>query len=501
MLSFHALLDKLFKKQISFSVFFRIWLSFVLLIVLAFGLAFYYTQKTLRPSAKRVVEDSLADASRLLASLLASDIATLGDKPNFANDIHEKLKYAFDDSQTLLWYDQKDKSQFHLYMTDKVGKVIYDSRGEALGADFSRWNDVYLTLQGKYGARSTDKDGHSVMYVASPMIYQDELVGVLSVGKPTLTLSPYLDKSRDELIKIILSILLLVLATSVLMAWWLRHSIHLVNCYTKTLASTPPPYFYLGKELNELTANIDQMKHIIENKAYVTEYVHTLTHELKSPLTAIKASGELLAEELTASERKQFSNIIAEQSAKLTGLANTLLTLAKIEQPNFKLSCDHCALQDIVAICLNQQLANTKKLAKTVETIACNVVVWADTFWLSHALQNVIDNAIYYGVHGICVGATDKDDGVHIYVINDSPVLPEYVCQKAFERYFSVGTTGSEHKGTGLGLTLVRQIISLHGGQVSFTQIDKQTLETNYPDCHLQGENFVVVTLVLPKAK
>ena len=103
MLSFHGLLNKLFKKQVSFSVFFRIWLSFVLLIVLAFGLAFYHTQKTLRPSAKRVVEDSLADTSRLLASLMASSVALSGNQPNFAREVDDELKNAFgDDSQSLL---------------------------------------------------------------------------------------------------------------------------------------------------------------------------------------------------------------------------------------------------------------------------------------------------------------------------------------------------------------------------------------------------------------
>lgn len=138
MLSFHGLLDKLFKKQISFSVFFRIWLSFVLLIVLAFGLAFYHTQKTLRPSAKRVVEDSLADTSRLLSSLMAQDVANFGTSVNFADKVNERLQNAFgDDSQSLLWYDKKDKSQLHLYITDKAGKVIYDSRGESLGADLA----------------------------------------------------------------------------------------------------------------------------------------------------------------------------------------------------------------------------------------------------------------------------------------------------------------------------------------------------------------------------
>ena len=151
------------------------------------GLALYHIQKTVRPSAKRVVEDSLVDTSRLLAVMVADDVATL-DKNELNQSFNKHLAHVFTGADDLLWYHQKDKSTYHLYITDKQGVVIYDSKNASVGADFSRWNDVYLTLQGKYGARSTDVDGHSVMYVASPIIHQDKLIGVLSVGKPTQTL-------------------------------------------------------------------------------------------------------------------------------------------------------------------------------------------------------------------------------------------------------------------------------------------------------------------------
>lgn len=68
--------------------------------------------------------------------------------------------------------------------------MIFDSSGRALGQDYSRWNDVWLTLRGEYGARSsrTDPDDaeSSVMYVAAPVIVENRIVGVLSIGKPNL---------------------------------------------------------------------------------------------------------------------------------------------------------------------------------------------------------------------------------------------------------------------------------------------------------------------------
>lgn len=466
--TFHTLLDRIFKKRLSFSIFVRIWLTFALITLLSSSLALYYVQKTVRPSAKRVVEDSLVDTSVLLSHIVADDVADLS-KDELNQSLNAKLSHAFTNPDEPLWYHQKSKSTYHIYITDGTGVVIYDSRGASVGADFSRWNDVYLTLRGKYGARSTDIGGHSVMYVASPIVSDGQIIGVVSVGKPTQTLIPYINKSTDEIIKIILTIMAITLTTATLMAWWLRRSIDSVNRYTKGLASTAPPHFYLGRELNELMASIHAMKDTIENKAYVSEYVHTLTHELKSPLTAIRASSEILTDELSFAEREQLTGIILSQTDKLTALVDKLLTLAKIEQPTFKLTMSDVDLDALIQTCLNQQSATLKQLGKTVQFTKSSIHIRADEFWLTQAVQNVIDNAIYYGKSAIAIYISQTETDTFIHIKNDSDKLEDFVIKQAFERYFSMSNSHRQ-KSTGLGLTLVKQVIELHGGAVSFGQ-------------------------------
>lgn len=466
--TFHTLLDRIFKKRLSFSIFVRIWLTFALITLLSSSLALYYVQKTVRPSAKRVVEDSLVDTSVLLSHIVADDVADLS-KDELNQSLNAKLSHAFINPDEPLWYHQKSKSTYHIYITDGTGVVIYDSRGASVGADFSRWNDVYLTLRGKYGARSTDIGGHPVMYVASPIVSDGQIIGVVSVGKPTQTLIPYINKSTDEIIKIILTIMAITLTTATLMAWWLRRSIDSVNRYTKGLASTAPPHFYLGRELNELMSSIHAMKDTIENKAYVSDYVHTLTHELKSPLTAIRASSEILTDELSLAEREQFTGIILSQTDKLTALVDKLLTLAKIEQPTFKLTMSDVDLDALIQTCLNQQSATLKQLGKTVQFTKSGIHIRADEFWLTQAVQNVIDNAIYYGKSTIVIHISQTETDTFIHIKNDSDTLDDFIIKQAFERYFSMGNSHRQ-KSTGLGLTLVKQVIELHGGAVSFGQ-------------------------------
>ncbi len=489
MLNPHALLDRLFKKKISFSIFVRIWLTFALITLLSSSLALYYVQKTVRPSAKRVVEDSLVDTSVLLAHMVADDLGRL-PKDELNKQLKGRLDKAFTQNlESPFWYHQKSQSTYHVYMTDPQGMVIYDSRGISVGADFSRWNDVYLTLRGKYGARSTDIDGHSVMYVASPIMIDGKMMGVLSVGKPTQTLIPYLNKSTDEIIKIILTIMAVTLMTATLMAWWLRRSIDSVNRYTKGLASSAPPHFYLGRELNELMASIHTMKEVIENKAYVSEYVHTLTHELKSPLTAIRASSEILCDELSDDERRQFTGIILSQTDKMTQLVDKLLTLAKLEQPTFKLNNTNILIDEMIQACLNQQSATLKTLNKTVHFHLSGLSVNADEFWLGQAMQNLVDNALYYGKSFIDIHVHQTDNQTIITIKNDSDTLDDFIINRAFERYFSMGNNHRQ-KSTGLGLTLVKQVVELHGGRV--------TLEQNH-DKAQDKESVIMVTVALPR--
>lgn len=513
MLKIHPILDRIFHKKVTFSIFFRIWFSFAWVVIFASTLSIYQLQKNIRPSAKRVVEDTLVDTSRLLAVMLVQPLQT-GEiyqpqfQQNFANAFNQN------NQQNLpTWFHQKTSSQFHIYITDKHGIVIYDSQNKAMGKDFSRWNDIYLTLQGKYGARSSrinDNDNESsVMYVASPIINnQQQLIGVVSVGKPVNTLLPYIHASRYEIIKTILYITLLGLLVSALMAWWLRHSIQTVNRYTQNIIHTYPPHFYLGKELNQLVSTIDDMKNTIENRAYVTEYVHTLTHELKSPLTAIKASAELLGENLPANDREQFSQTILHQSDKLQQLVEQMLILSKIEQPTFKLNQHNHEILPIIENCIYQQQAWIKSKLLSYQLFSdSQPTCFIDSFWLQQALQNLIDNAIKFADICFFIHIYQRDNQWVIDFINDSETLPDYVLEKAFLRYFSqqTQTKNTQQKGTGLGLTLVKQVIEHHQGlagiqQKRFSELQvadniRHWLQTIIKN---KQQNFVIVTITLP---
>ena len=555
------------KRLLNLSIFFRIWLALALVLIICGVVAFTQLFGYVKPTAQQVIEDTLLDTSKLLAASLQMPLSS---GQLYDEQYQTKLDAAFIGTPTISKttdpeYKNKSPSSFRIYVTDDKGVVIYDSLPEPdndEGQDYSRWNDVYLTLNGQYGARSTTLDHNqrdgTVMYVAQPI--KDEtgnLIGIISVGKPVASVLPYLDDTRNRMLitALLMSIAALILAG--LVAWWLKQSISLVTQYTSALAEdTKKPYFYLGHELNSLTDTIESMKHRLENRAYVTDYVHTLTHELKSPLTAIRASSELLEDDgLDKEDQQMLIQSIGEQSIKMQQLIDRLLLLAKVEQPTFKLNRQLTPLlpllqtlaKDNSAKLQQQHLApidiylDNKRVTETATlspNALANTSVFADQFWLVQVLQNVLDNAIHFADSIVSIHIHNTAQTVTIDIFNNGKLLPEYAVDKAFDRYFSLSHQSqaaektSEHlsdfsvenhstfdttqiqpsmasntlkKGTGLGLTLVKQVIEHHGGHVAITNIqensDDSNQNSNEKNAAIKRYSGVMVSITLPLTK
>ena len=274
------------KRPLNLSIFFRIWLAVALVLVICGVVVFTQLFSYVKPTVKQVIEDTLLDASKLLASSLYEPLQSgvLYDDAYQAQLDSVFIDMLSENNTPATSYEDRTYSSFRVYVTDNKGIVIYDSLlggDNAEGKDYSRWNDVYLTLRGQYGARSTIRDNRerdsSVMYVAQPILDPSgQTLGVVSVGKPVASVLPYLDNTRRRMLITALIVSIVALMLAGLVAWWLKQSISLVTRYTGALAEdTQKPYFYLGNELNNLTDTIETMKHRLENKAYVSDYVHT----------------------------------------------------------------------------------------------------------------------------------------------------------------------------------------------------------------------------------
>ena len=467
----------------------RILLGYFLLVAIAAWFVLNIFVEEIKPGVRQTTEDALVDTAQVLAQIATQDIRA-GRIDNGA------LAQAFEQLQQNPIHAnisgiQKSSMALRVYATDAQGIVIYDSSGVDLGADYSRWNDVYLTLRGQYGARSTRADPNdgatSVMHVAAPIMQDGRIIGSLTVAKPNSTLMPIISRSEHRILWAGGLLLGIALIIGALIAWWVSRSIKTLQHYTVQVANGEnvqlPPF--RSSELAQLGQSVEHMRQQLEGKTYVEQYVHSLTHELKSPLTAIKSSAELLQENPPEAVRERFTRNIHNQTTRLQLLIDRLLQLASIERTP-KLSTQSVALGDIIHSAVHSVQAVATQRQITLNTqLTHNPKVSVDQLLLTQAIVNVLDNAIDFSSDGGHIDIYDEASlRAHHLIIRDYGAgIPDYALDKIFDRFYSLARPDAP-KSTGLGLSFAREIMHKHGGEVEIA---------NHPQAG------VLVRLVLPK--
>jgi signal transduction histidine kinase len=187
-----------------------------------------------------------------------------------------------------------------------------------------------------------------------------------------------------------------------------------------------------------------------------------VTHELRTPLTAIRVFGETLAD--GRGDPREYGNLVAQESHRLEGLVERVLTLTRVDQaPHFESADPAELLRDAVALV-------EPRASRRSTRIECNVDdglprCWWDAEALRRALLNLLDNAIRHGREGGRILATASRDGgdVRLSIADDGPGIGRSERGRVFGR-FERGR--AESGGTGLGLYLVEQVARAHGGRV-----------------------------------
>jgi two-component system, OmpR family, sensor histidine kinase CreC len=193
----------------------------------------------IKPAVRQSTEETLVDTANLLAEILRKPVL---DGSLQTSEFKQMLSaYGQRKPQAKIWGIDKTAVNHRIYVTDKKGIVILDSTNTALGQDYSHWNDVYLTLQGKYGARSTaeipENKTSSIMYIAAPIMNGDEIIGVVSVAKPNRSLQPFIDRSRNRLTILGGIIIVIGLLAGIVFSWWLSAELRRLRHYALAVSA------------------------------------------------------------------------------------------------------------------------------------------------------------------------------------------------------------------------------------------------------------------------
>lgn len=453
----------------------RIFFGFFLIVGLATVLTLRVFVQEVKPGVRQAMEDTLIDTAHVLATLAADDMKAgrIGDG-DFARRM-AALRTAPVDAE--VWGLHKDNIGYRVYVTDANGIVRFDSTGTDVGHDYSRWNDVYLTLRGRYGARSTrtdpDDEATTVMHVAAPVRDGERIIGVLTVAKPNAAMAPFIERSQH---KILLYGGLLIGAACVIgiaCTLWLVHGLQRLRSYARAVAAGERAEMPLrgASELAELGRAVQGMRERLEDKQYVEHYIHTLTHEMKSPLAAIGGAAELLQEEMPAPDRQRFVANIRAQSGRLETMIRKLLALADVEQRQRLEVREPVRLAPMLAELCDELEPRARQRGVTLRLAVDGGrdLVAGDPFLLRQAIANLLENAIDFAPAGseVTVRLERRSNAVAVAVADQGPGIPDYALPRVFERFYSLPRPHGADKSTGLGLCFAREVATLHHGDVT----------------------------------
>ena len=461
----------------------RVTLFFIAFII---TLGFYQLARhflaEVEPQTFQATEEMMVDTANLLAEIVTND---LRDNKLQTENLHTTFDNAHGREFKSRIFDHiKTSVGIHAYLTNEKGIVIFDSDGaKREGRDLSSMRDVSLTLGGKYGARSSrddEKDSTtSVLYVAAPVGDPKQPIGVLTVYKPQRDVMP-LVRERRRIIYSACALIgggILFLIGAVFL--WLFHPIGKITDYARAIERgerPPKPNIGIGREVNTLAHALDSMRDAIEGRNYVEHYIQTLTHEMKSPLAAIRGAAELLEEEMPAEKRKQFLENILAETSRSDRLINRLLELSAIESRPHLEQPEQIDFSATIARAIDQArpLAGIAGVDLNHESKTLARAVTGDAFILRAAVTNLLENAIDFSPRGAGIDIRlEENNGFADLTIRDhGPGIPDYAREKVFDRFYSLRHLGSGRKGTGLGLTLVHEAAELHSGTIRLEPAD-----------------------------
>jgi two-component system sensor histidine kinase CreC len=451
----------------------RVFLVVLLVYVLAVAFLLYRFVAEIDPRYRESAEDSLVETAHLLASLVEQqmsdetiDVARL--RPLF-REIYSR------DFEARIYGVKKTRVDLRVYVTGPDGVVLFDSAGRDEGRDFSRWRDVALTLDGRYGARTTTviegRPETAEMYVAAPIRFQDRIVGVVTVGRPVESFGRYRDSAQGRMVLIGVGAALAFALLLLLVSAWLVTPQGMLTEFWRYARAEPrirPRRLYRrGRTL--LRTAYGEIRAALAGREYVSEYVQSLTHELKSPLSAIRGAAELLQEPMPDAERARFAGNVARESQRIQTLIERLLELAALERRRGLEQSEGLDVAALVDEAVQAARAEGRRPDVAIEVAAGPPArVDGDRLLLTSALVNLLDNAVDFSPEQgvVTIDWATRAFSVEIRVTDRGAGIPEYARERVFDRFYSLARPRTGKKGTGLGLPFVREVAELHDGDV-----------------------------------
>ncbi|WP_295089925.1 HAMP domain-containing sensor histidine kinase [Ruminococcus sp.] len=227
-----------------------------------------------------------------------------------------------------------------------------------------------------------------------------------------------------------------------------------------------------------ITILLEQYSSEHDQKKYMSDMMSDISHQFKTPLTAISLMNELLMNETVGDEQRlEYTGKIDAQINKMTWLLKSLLTLSQLEAGVLEMKAEKAELNKLIKD-LSEPLLIMAEVAEVeyICSIPDRIVLRLDIHWFKEALSNIIKNCIEHTNKGGFVRISASQNNLHTSIViedNGKGIEKEHL-PHIFERFYKAGN--SSHDSVGIGLAMARQIIRAHDGKIEVeSEIGKGT--------------------------
>jgi signal transduction histidine kinase len=371
---------------------------------------------------------------------------------------------------------------------DRHGCVVATSGGDRNHC-FTPLAEVESALQGRYASKARyrrpsqplpplgdiQRRGQLRVFTAVPIFSNGEVVAVVTASRTGLDALSSLWHIRRPLLWSVLITTLVLIVISLVSARAIARPMHSITLKAEAIARGDPasdfvPRGFTPKEVQTLSLALDVMTRKLRSQAeYVADFATTVSHELKTPIAAIRGAAELLLDwdRMEATQRARFLSNIDQDAERMQRLVTRLLELAKIE------SAQQLPLMRVPVVPFVRSLL--ARYGERVELLLESPPETLEIFeeHLAIAVDNLVDNAVRHSPAApvritlgaeagrLCIEIEDQGSGI-------SPANQT----KIWDRFF---TTERDRGGTGLGLSIVAAIAKARRGSVDFTTSERGT--------------------------
>lgn len=432
-------------------------LSSIVIMLLMWAIQFFFLSSYYRASKMNIAEEICADVEREISNPNISDyISGLA----FKNGVCIVIT----DISGNICYIENNLGRYSFLYDDvykKYGKSMYMLRSELINNDDKFATEIYKNTH-------FDSDELICAMIIDENTEEDLVVYVETTVEPVTSALTLFKKNLFFVTIIIVEISFIF---AIIISRKIAKPISQITTTAKKFGQGDMDVVFSGedyKEASELAETLNNAKDEISKVSNLRkDLIANVSHDLRTPLTMIKAYAEMIRDLSGDNPKKRAEHIdvIIEESDRLTALVNNMLELSKLESGNAELNLSGFSVHKFLDDVLKRYTILIERDGYNIEVIKSeDKLVLADFDKMSQVLYNLVNNAINYSGDSkdIQIKQINKGSQVRIEIIDHGVGIPKDMLPVIFDRYYRGNKTQREVVGSGIGLSIVKGILKSH---------------------------------------